>query len=121
MLSEAEKLYKIDKKTELFNTVEFIEKVNEYRLLFPAGTNPSTNKPFRAPVRELHKKLAKFMVENPEYDWNLVLDATDNYVDRYSKVDYNMMRTSSYFISKIIAGVESSDLAAECQLLLDQE
>lgn len=120
LLSEAEKLFKNNQRLELFNTIDFIEKVGEFRQIFPVGTNKSTNKPYRATIRELHKKLAKFFTENPNYDWNLVLDATENYVDRYSRSDYNMMRTASYFISKREGSVDTSDLATECELLLDE-
>lgn len=115
-----ERLFIRDTKKQIYNTDEFLEKVNEFREIFPKGINRSTQKPHRSPIKELQKKLAKFFAENPDYSWDLVLDAADNYVERYSKVDYAMMRTSSYFISKIIGGEQSSDLAAECQLLVDE-
>jgi hypothetical protein len=95
-------------------TPEFKAKIQEYIKLWPAITLPS-GKTARQSVRDIEKKFVEFFKDYPDYDWNLVLDATEIYVLDFSKVDYNYMVNSLYFISKN----EISELANKCQLIID--
>jgi hypothetical protein len=93
---------------------DFIKNVNEYREMFPANRLPSKELGRQMPT-ELTKKFVEFFKKYPQYDWELVLDATDYYVNYYKKLDYKFMATSSYFILKN----DTSKLADTCQAILD--
>ena len=93
---------------------DFIKNVNEYREMFHANRLPSKELGRQMPA-ELTKKFVEFFKKYPQYDWELVLDATDYYVNYYKKLDYKFMATSSYFILKN----DTSKLADTCQAILD--
>jgi hypothetical protein len=82
--------------------------------MFPANRLPSKELGRQMPA-ELTKKFVEFFKKYPQYDWELVLDATDYYVNYYKKLDYKFMATSSYFILKN----DTSKLADTCQAILD--
>lgn len=83
--------------------------------LFPAGVR-SGGKLVKSDKVGIRERLSKFTKEYPEYSRELIMEATKQYVDRKSAVAYKYMRTALYFIGKRDQG---SDLAAECQHLLD--
>lgn len=93
---------------------DFVKNVNEYREMFPANRLPSKELG-RQSHTELTKKFVEFFKKYPQYDWELVLDATDYYVNYYKKVGFKFMATSSYFILKN----DTSKLADTCQAILD--
>ena len=98
---------------------DFAEKVNEYREIFPKGKLPS-GELARQSVKELQDKFVWFFKTFPEYDWDVILDATEYYVATFAKKNYMYMVTSSYFIKKTLPTKESrSKLADYCQEILD--
>jgi len=99
---------------------DFAERVNEYRNAWPKKRLPS-GELARQSVQELKDKFVWFFKTYPEYDWNLILDATDYYNIIYEKKSYQYMVTSSYFIKKTNAMTKeiTSKLADTCQELLD--
>jgi len=99
---------------------DFADKVNEYRDAWPKKRLPS-GELARQSVQELKDKFVWFFKTYPEYDWNLILDATDYYNIIYEKKSYQYMVTSSYFIKKTNAMTKeiTSKLADTCQELLD--
>lgn len=99
---------------------DFAERVNEYRDAWPKKRLPS-GELARQSVQELKDKFVWFFKTYPEYDWNLILDATDYYNIIYEKKSYQYMVTSSYFIKKTNAMTKeiTSKLADTCQELLD--
>ena len=99
---------------------DFLDKVKEYREAFPAKRLPS-GELARQSVQELKDKFVWFFKTYPEYDWDLVLDATDYYNIVYERKRYQYMVTSSYFIKKTNAQTKetTSKLADYCQELLD--
>lgn len=95
------------------------ERIKEYREIFPAKRLPS-GQLARQSVQELKDKFIWFFKTYPEYDWDLVLDATDYYNEIFVKKDYMYMATSSNFIKKTeITKEVSSKLADYCQQILD--
>lgn len=98
----------------------FIQKIGEYRSIFPAQKLPS-GELARQSVQELKDKFIWFFKTYPEFDWQLVLDATDYYVYTKSKDNYMYMATSSYFIKKTDPRTRlfRSGLADHCQILLE--
>lgn len=77
----------------------FVENVSAYRLIFPSGNLPNGSAS-RSSVKELTQKFAKFFNVFPQYNWEQVLEATTNYVNKYATKEYLYMRTSSNFIMK---------------------
>lgn len=115
LLSEADKLFKASRKKKVsFDTEEFLVKLNEFKNMFPPGNLP-TGKPGRTNINELKKKMATFFTDNPQYDWDLVLDATEAYVEHFRKQGFAFMKTAGYFISKN----NESELANYCDMLMD--
>jgi len=97
---------------------EYIEFVEEYRELFPAGKLPH-GKPARVNVKTLINNFRWFF-ENYDYTWDEVIAATKRYVNEYSKKDYLYMQTSQYFISKADQSkVKQSQLADYCDMIRD--
>jgi len=99
---------------------DFNEKVKEYREAFPAKRLPS-GELARQSVQELKDKFIWFFKNYPEYDWDLVLDATDYYNEVFKKKNHMYMATSSYFIKKTNPQTKevSSKLADYCQQIID--
>jgi hypothetical protein len=97
----------------------FLEKVKEYREIFPSKRLPS-GQLARQSVQELKDKFVWFFKTYPEYDWDLILDAADYYNSVFKKKNYLYMATSSNFIKKTeITKEVSSKLADYCQEILD--
>lgn len=110
------------KVTESVLGEDFLEKVKEYRELFPLKRLPS-GELARQSVNELKDKFVWFFKTYPEYTWELVLDATHYYLHLKSLDEFRFTVTSSYFIKKtnITTKEQMSKLADYCQLLLDDE
>ena len=97
---------------------EYVDKVEEYRELFPAGKLPH-GKPARVNVKTLINNFRWFF-ENYDYTWDEVIDATRRYVNEYAQKDYLYMQTSQYFISKADQSkVKQSQLADYCDMIRD--
>jgi hypothetical protein len=98
--------------------IDFESKINEYRNRFPAKRLPS-GLSARQNVKDLKERFIWFFKNYPEYDWDLVLDATDLYNEEFEKKNYQFMRTSMYFIKKNNGKEECSQLADYCQMIID--
>ena len=93
---------------------DFIKYVNEYREIFPDFRLPSKELG-RQSTSTLSDRFVKFFKKYPQYDWELVLDAADYYVNYYKKTDFKYMACSLYFIEKD----NISKLADTCQAIID--
>ncbi len=100
--------------------INALQSIKTYREMFPAQKLPS-GELARQTVQELKDKFVWFFKTYPEFDWNLVLDATDYYIYTKQKDGYNFMINSSYFIQKTDprTRVSRSALADHCQMILD--
>jgi hypothetical protein len=96
------------------------ERINEYRNIWPSKRLPS-GELARQSVNELKDKFVWFFKTYPEYDWDLVLDATDYYNEVFKRKNYLYMATSSYFIKKTnpVTKETMSKLADYCQQIID--
>lgn len=96
------------------------ERIKEYREIWPAKRLPS-GELARQSTQELKDKFVWFFKTYPEYDWDLVLDATDYYNEVFRRKNYMYMATSSYFIKKTNTATKevSSKLADYCQQIFD--
>lgn len=113
-------LLKLKKKvaTEVLGA-DVNERIKEYREIWPAKRLPH-GQLARQSNQELKDKFVWFFKNYPEYDWDLILDATDYYNEVFKKKDYLYMATSSNFIKKTeITKEVSSKLADYCQEILD--
>lgn len=99
---------------------DFLDRVKEYRNAFPDIRLPS-GELARQSIKEVKDRLVWFFKNYPEYDWDLVLDATDYYNDVFKRKNYMYMVTSSYFIKKTNPQTKevTSKLADYCQAILD--
>lgn len=99
---------------------DFLEKIKQYRELFPAKRLASGLQA-RQPVQDLKDKFVWFFKRYPEFDWDLVLDATQYYIILKHRENYAYMPTSMYFIQKTdnLTKTSKSELANYCQLILD--
>jgi len=98
----------------------FLERINEYREMFPAKRLPS-GELARQSVQELKDKFIWFFKSFPDYNWDLVLDAADFYVHTKTKENHMYMVTSSHFIQKVDPRTRTwkSLLADHCQMILE--
>jgi hypothetical protein len=98
----------------------FLEKVKEYREVFPSQRLPS-GELARQSITELKEKFVWFFKTYPEFDWDLIWDATNYYNQVYKRKNYMYMVTSSYFIKKTNPQTKevTSKLADYCQQILD--
>lgn len=100
--------------------INFMDKIAEYREMFPARRFPS-GELARQSVQELKDKFVWFFKTFPEYNWKDVLDATDYYLYVKSKSNFDYAATSSYFIHKSDTRTKTwkSLLADHCQMIAD--
>lgn len=119
VVKEFENKYKLQTDGKIARKVKFteeeLEKVRQYREIFPKGTLPSGS-PSRVTIKELEKKFLWFLL-NYEYDWDTILKATKKYVAEYEAVGFKYMKTSGYFISKNEKGTVVSTLATYCDMI----
>lgn len=107
----------IEKKPEMIVVNE--EFAKKYLEIFPKMMLPS-NKPARAPIKAIIKNLTWFLHTYPQYNEELIMRATQYYVQKYAEQDYKFMRTSQFFISKEATNrTITSTLAEFCQLILE--
>ena len=77
---------------------DFLEKIKTYNECFPATKLPS-GVYARVNVKSLENAFRWFF-ETFDYSWEVVIQATEKYVEEYSINRYNYMRNSQYFIRK---------------------
>ena len=92
----------VDKKVSNKDIELLAEKM---RLLFPEGKKPGTTKYWRDNKANVINKLKTFFKKCGEHDYNLILTATQKYVESYGE-NKQLMRVLPYFIMKD----DSSDL-----------
>lgn len=97
---------------------DYAQKIEEYRMIFPAGKIPS-GKPARNNVKALGEAFRWFF-ETYDHTWEAVTKATKMYVNEYRSSNYMYMQTSQYFICKQDKHrVKHSTLADYCDMVND--
>ena len=104
---------KVEEESKMTDWEKFVDN---FRRLFPSGVTTGGYY-VRSSSTDCSKKLMLFMKEYPQYDRDIILQATKAYVDRYRTQAYKYIKTASYFISKD----KTSVLAAECEILGDDD
>lgn len=80
---------------------EWEDKIVAYNEMFPKGYKPGTKYSFRTQPKELFERFVWFFKEYPEYNWDLVLEATRKYIRSFEESgDFTYLQQSKYFIKK---------------------
>jgi hypothetical protein len=97
------------------------EMVKEFRDIFPNQTIPTSGKKAKATPGEIKSQFERFF-KHYDYGWNVILNATRQYVDEYErkKPAYAYMRAANWFIVKQESGASvTSDLASYCESIVE--
>lgn len=81
------------------------DRVHEYRDKWAIKTGA------RGSLKSCKEKLKKWMKENPDYNFDQILEASDIYLKTEGS-NLKYLQRADYFISKNVGGVESSRLSA---------
>jgi len=100
---------------------EWQEKIVQFNEMFPKGKRPDSAHSYRTNPKELYEKFIWFFNEYPDYTWELVLQATAQYIKAYTDAsDYTYMQSSKYFIKKEDKNKQvTSTLASMCWNILE--
>jgi len=105
-------------KSKLIDS-EFADNVTKYRELFPKGV--VNGKALRNGTIELTNRMLWFFKNYPQYTWDHVLNATQNYINSFG-TDLTYCKTSAYFIKKEDKNKNTISLLADwCEAELDEE
>jgi hypothetical protein len=97
---------------------DFLLNIKEYVEIFP-NRKLSSGKYARVNPKNLEAPF-KWFFETYDYSWDIILQATNKYVNEYEVRDYEFMRTAQYFIRKQnIDKSFESDLATYCELVIN--
>ena len=96
-------------------TNNIVDWIDEYRSLFPKGVKTG-GYPVRGDRNACIKKMQIFMKNNPEYDKDIILEATQKYINRKELEGYKYIQISHYFIYKN----NVSNLSSECSALEEE-
>lgn len=99
----------------------FLDQINTYRMMFPAGTLP-TGAVARSTVQEIKDKFVWFFKKYPEFNWDTVLEATNYYMYlKNNPESRKYMMNASALIQKTdtLTKTVKSTLAEYCQMIID--
>lgn len=119
LLTEMEMLYSktVESVSKQVIGNNYEEKITSYNMLFPRGKLPS-GKQARVNTKNLEASF-KWFFKTFDYSWEIVLKATELYVNEYRLRNYLYMRTSQYFIRKTLPDRTSeSELANYCEMIV---
>jgi len=118
LITKVEKLFTVNQKKVNSNlmTDEFSENIEKYNTIFPR-IKLGSNKAARSPAKELLVAF-KWFFEEYDHSWDIILKATEAYIDSEEGKGFKYTRTSKYFIRKQDTDKSwSSDLAGYCDLI----
>jgi len=121
-----ENIIKTEKLRELFKEYEVEEPrgsptigigtwIDDWYNLFPSKVR-SGGYPVRCDKRGCFKKMIKFCKDNPDYNKDIIFEATKFYITSAKNKDYQYMKLAPYFIEK--DGI--SMLAGECENIINR-
>lgn len=94
----------------------FERKIGRYIGIFPAHRLPS-GAPARASVPTVKLQFTEFFKQY-DYSWDVIYEATQNYVNYYAERNYEYMRNAKNFI---LNKDGESQLALECDMMLNKQ
>lgn len=100
---------------------EWAADINAYNDLFPKGRRSDSSIAFRANPKELYERFAWFFNEFPNYNWDLVKQATVQYINSFKESgEFTYMQNAKYFIKKDDKNKQTtSNLATICWQILE--
>ncbi len=90
-------------------------RIGRYIGMFPASRLPS-GAPARASLPSVRMQFNEFFNQY-DYSWDVIYEATQNYINHYAERNYEYMRNARNFILKD----GESQLALECDMILNKE
>lgn len=95
---------------------EWATYISQFNDMFPRGRRSGASMSYRCNPKELYERFAWFFNEFPEYNWDMVLKATTQYVNSFKESDdYTYMQNAKYFIKKDDKNKQTvSNLATLC-------
>lgn len=118
VLAETDKLFTKKAQEVSFSTLgpDADKRMEQFRQLFPPGSPANHGKPVRTAIHELESKFVWFFKTYPQYDWDMVMAATEFYIqDSKRKDNHFYLQVCKYFICKKMEdGSLRSDLATYC-------
>jgi hypothetical protein len=92
------------------------QKIEEWRKIWPPGRPARHGKLISTNVKELEQKFIWFFNNYPQFNWDMVMAATQFYVDDQRLQGYEYIQVSKYFVCKhdILTREVKSDLASYC-------
>jgi hypothetical protein len=121
-IQEIDSFFKKSKKktSSVLMGESFLDLIQEYVEIFP-NKRLSSGKPARVNVKTLENSFRWFF-DTYSYSWDIILQATNKYVNDYEMKNYEFMRTSQYFVRKQNTDKSwDSDLATYCDMILNGE
>jgi hypothetical protein len=121
-IQEIDAFFKKSKKktSSVLMGESFLDLIQEYVEIFP-NKRLSSGKPARVNVKTLENSFRWFF-DTYSYSWDIILQATNKYVNDYEMKNYEFMRTSQYFVRKQNTDKTwDSDLATYCDMILNGE
>ena len=86
-------------KFSIFAEPKIDDWIDEWYNLFPQGIK-SGNYYVKSDKQGCRKKLERFLLKYPEYNKDIILVATQNYVNELESKGFKYMQTAHYFIEK---------------------
>ena len=101
VLRNGQKLLEKAPKPKKVPFEEWEENITRYNEYFPKGKRPDSTHAYRTNPKELYERFIWFFNEYPDYTWELVFQAIEQYADSFKESgDYTYMTNSKYFIKK---------------------
>lgn len=126
VLDEFEKLItgirQSTKKTKYVLPENIEEMIKEFRELFPTGKQGSS--PIRTNPEELQERFQWFFDTYPQYTWDMVIQATKNYLQTLenSSTGMQFISTAGHFIRKVKLGTKTgASLLADYCLMIQEK
>jgi hypothetical protein len=117
LIEEIDNLFKPIKKIKSINLLgdDAEKNIDAFLELFPTYKLPN-GKYARGNKKNIQENFMWFFQEY-NYNWDVILKATETYVKEYQRNNYQYMRTAMYFIKKVIDGTAVSELANYCDIV----
>ena len=118
LIQEIGSFFKIRKKatSKVILGDAYSKQIKKYREMFPKIKLPN-GKYARSDEKNLENNFRWFF-QNYDYSWEIVLKATEAYIEEYEAKQWEYMRTSQYFICKTQPDKSRlSDLADYCSIV----
>ena len=121
LVKQIDSLFKPIKKIKALDSLgdDYQNKIEQYIDLFPNGKLPN-NQYAKGNKKGIEENFKWFFQEH-SFTWEIILLATEKYVEDFKVDNYKYMRTALYFIKKLTDGQINSDLATYCEAVLNGE